>query len=329
MAGPSFSVVMPLHNKARHVADAIASVFAQTVAPHELIVVDDASTDGGRAIVERVGDPRLRLLSRDTPGPGGYAARNLAIERASGDWIAFLDADDRWLPDHLEHVAAAIARHPAIGGAATRYDHVFADHRRASQVTASLRAAAGPIDFAGFLAIWLEGRECPIWTSAAAFRRDVLIAAGLFPAGRARRGGDKDLWLRAMRRTSFAYDARVSAEFSRDSENKVSKTTANDALPVIVPTARALMADANAIERRQLRRLINQEINYYARYQFKADRISTAALAQLCMPEGIGVWLRVMAMRATPARVRRAIYERRERSRGGRTAAGRQRLEHA
>src|SRR3546814_13829312 len=97
----------------------------RSLSPHELIIIDDCSSDGGRDIAAAVRDPRIRLFERKSPGPGGYAARNLGIRQASGDWIAFLDADDIWHENHLAVIAVAIAQAPKAEGAATRLDHVF------------------------------------------------------------------------------------------------------------------------------------------------------------------------------------------------------------
>ena len=125
MIDPRFSVVIPVHNKERHVAAAIASAMGQTLPPCEVIAIDDASTDRSAAIVAAIAHPKVRLYSRDVPGPGGYAARNLGIEKSTGTWIAFLDADDIWGHDHLADIAAAIERSPTVGCVATRYEHVF------------------------------------------------------------------------------------------------------------------------------------------------------------------------------------------------------------
>src|SRR3546814_4675242 len=81
-----------------------------------------------------------------------------------------------------------------------------------------------PLDLAEFLSAWLAVRECPMWTGAIAIRRDTLFDAGLFPEGRAVRGGDKDLWLRVLAKGSLRYDPRVTARFHRDSDNKVSRS---------------------------------------------------------------------------------------------------------
>src|SRR3546814_18223610 len=90
--------------------------------------------------------------------------------------------------------------------------------------------------------------------------------SGLFSEGRAVRGGDKDLWLRAMRHTRLVYAPVITAEFNRDSLNKVSKSTNTLSLPCLVETARNMLDGASSSERRLLRRLINQEIAHYARY---------------------------------------------------------------
>jgi glycosyltransferase involved in cell wall biosynthesis len=88
---------MPVHNGERYLAEAIESVLGQTRADLELIVVDDASTDGSRAVAERYD---LRWFSQERAGPG--AARNLGVEQARGRYLAFLDHDDYWVPEKLE-----------------------------------------------------------------------------------------------------------------------------------------------------------------------------------------------------------------------------------
>ena len=109
------SVVVPLFNKADYVSRALASISSQTFADFEVIVVDDGSTDGGPEIVASHRDSRVRLVSRQNSGPG--AARNRGIEQSRGILLAFLDADDEWLPHYLEASVAGMdgggARHAA------------------------------------------------------------------------------------------------------------------------------------------------------------------------------------------------------------------------
>lgn len=305
MTPPQFSVIMPLYNKGPHIAESAASVLGQTLSPLELIIIDDSSTDGGREIAAAIDDPRVRLLDRPVPGPGGYAARNLGILEARGDWIAFLDADDLWSANHLELLSKAIADAPNAGAAATRFDHVFEDRRQPQRIARRLEQG-GVLNFRQFLEAWLEVRECPLWTGAIAFRRDLLIEAGLFPEGRAVRGGDKDLWLRVMRLTRLTYVPVRSAEFSRESVNKVSNSTSTLAPPCLVETARALMRETPSDERKLLRRLINQEISHYARYSMKGAGRINIPMGHVAMPEGIPTLALLMAARWLPPSFRQA-----------------------
>src|SRR5690606_31751069 len=96
------SVIVPAYNKGPHIKRCINSIVKQTYSCFELIIVYDQSSDDTLKGIEEFTDSRIRLFKRDVPGPGGYAARNLGIEKANGNWIAFLDADDEWYPDHLE-----------------------------------------------------------------------------------------------------------------------------------------------------------------------------------------------------------------------------------
>jgi cephalosporin hydroxylase/glycosyltransferase involved in cell wall biosynthesis len=110
------SVIMPVWNRAGIVGEAIAFVLAQTFANWELIAVDDGSTDGTVATIEAFRDPRIRVLHTER-NIGPSAARNLGLQQATGSVIAYLDSDNRWLPDYLlvmvNQLADAPDRHAA------------------------------------------------------------------------------------------------------------------------------------------------------------------------------------------------------------------------
>ncbi|MFI0718364.1 glycosyltransferase family 2 protein [Streptomyces sp. NPDC021224] len=107
---PLVSVVMPVHNSAATLGASVRSVLAQTHADVELLVTDDASTDDSMDLLRELARQDERVLPRAAPEQGGAArARNLAMERAQGDYVAFLDSDDMWLPEKLERQLAFAA----------------------------------------------------------------------------------------------------------------------------------------------------------------------------------------------------------------------------
>jgi glycosyltransferase involved in cell wall biosynthesis len=106
------SVIIPVRNRAREVREAIASALAQTLAPAEIIVVDDGSTDDTAAAVAAFND-RVKLIRQEQKGAA--AARNRGAKAACGDWLAFLDSDDLWLPAKLAEQAAAVKDNPRAG----------------------------------------------------------------------------------------------------------------------------------------------------------------------------------------------------------------------
>jgi len=108
---PLFSVIIPVHNRYRPVKEAIDSVLSQTFSGHELIVVDDGSTDDTPRVAEEYAD-RIRYLRRENRGVS--AARNTGVAASSAPWLAFLDSDDRWLPGKLERQARFIRENPGI-----------------------------------------------------------------------------------------------------------------------------------------------------------------------------------------------------------------------
>ena len=138
---PLVSVVVIFFNAERFLNDAVASVFAQTYDRWELLLVDDGSTDAGRQIAERFArehPDKVRYL--DHPGHenrGMSASRNLGIRAARGDFIAFLDADDVWLPGKLRAQLALAAAYPEAGMicGASEYWWSWADPRKKDLVT--------------------------------------------------------------------------------------------------------------------------------------------------------------------------------------------------
>jgi glycosyltransferase involved in cell wall biosynthesis len=126
--GPMVSAIIPTHNRAAMLSRAIRSVQSQTYPHFEIIVVDDASQDSTREVVESFHDPRIRYIRHDT-NKGGSAARNTGIRAATGEFIAFLDDDDEWEPEKTEEQLevlkdcdAVTCTSDTIGDDLTRYN---------------------------------------------------------------------------------------------------------------------------------------------------------------------------------------------------------------
>lgn len=124
------SVVMPVYGAERFVEAAVRSVLGQTHPALEILVVDDASPDRSIEICERFPDPRVRILRHDE-NLGLAAARNTAIRHARGDYLAFLDADDLWLPTKLEKHLAHLEARPRVGVSFSRSAFIEEDDRPA------------------------------------------------------------------------------------------------------------------------------------------------------------------------------------------------------
>ncbi len=119
----TISVVIPVYNGMRYLVDAVSSVFRQTYAPHEIIVVDDGSSDSSADIVRQIGVNTMipiRYVYQVNQGPA--AARNQGVDLASGRLIAFLDQDDCWLPQKLARQMDLLRRQPEAGYSITLFE---------------------------------------------------------------------------------------------------------------------------------------------------------------------------------------------------------------
>lgn len=126
---PLVSVCIPTRNRARFVGDAIASVFAQTLQDFEIVVFDDASTDETATLVRRFDDGRVRYF-RQPRQAGIPANRNSCLAMARGSYIAWLDSDDRYLPDMLATQASVLDAHPEVGLVHGGFEVIDEDGRR-------------------------------------------------------------------------------------------------------------------------------------------------------------------------------------------------------
>ena len=186
----SISVIVPVFNRQALVVDAVQSVLQQTCQPLELILVDDGSTDGSLQAMQQLQSQHAVIRVLEQNHAGVSAARNTGIQHAQGEWIAFLDSDDMWLPEKLEKQVELLQNNPRL-----KVVHTDETWIRNGQPVKQLKHHAKPEGD-----IYLQCLPlCCVSPSAILMHREVLRQAGDFdeklPACE-----DYDLWLRIFSR---------------------------------------------------------------------------------------------------------------------------------
>lgn len=313
------SVVMTCHNEARFIEDAIRSVFAQTAYERigEIFVVNDGSTDGSAAILDRLCRESPKLSIIQSTGTGPSAARNLALARVKGAYVAFLDGDDLWAPEKTERQLKAFDASPAI---ALVYSD-FYDFTMPDMVDRKL-VSVRPFHFddRNVLAKYFL-RDAPAMPSATIIAAGALDEAGPFDPS-IRLGEDTEFFLRIARHGRFqhvqgglAFKRRHGGNSSRDlsrwdeAAERVSDIATN-AMPALAPLRsrrasirRVKIASAylSAGESAQARRYLIRAVRSNP---FNAQAYALAGLAFLpiSMRRRIIGWLKSLRarFRATP-----------------------------
>ena len=203
------SVIVPLYNNENEIERALHSIFAQTVTGHEVIVVNDGSTDDGESVVRNMNDPRVRIITQENKGVS--AARNRGIAEAKNDLIAFLDADDEWRPNFLETVARMHEAFPDCSVFGTHYLYREVD----GSISVPILRRLPPGEWEGVLQNYFEvaaHSDPPLWSSAVAVKKNALQSIGGFPEGIAI-GEDLLTWARLAVQYRVAYSKHQCAIF--------------------------------------------------------------------------------------------------------------------
>ena len=203
---PAVSVIVPAYNTARFISETLQSVFAQTFRDYELIIINDGSPDT-EDLKRVIGPYRHRIVYIEQENRGIAGARNTGIRAARGEYVAFLDSDDCWLPKLLEDQLSLLRQEPPA-------DLVYADaavfgERVAGTPTCMERCPSeGPVTLESLLA-----ERCQVITSTVVARRQAVIDAGLFDES-FHEAEDFELWLRlAHCGGSIRYQYKVLARY--------------------------------------------------------------------------------------------------------------------
>jgi glycosyltransferase involved in cell wall biosynthesis len=192
------SVVIPAYNSGRFIGDAIESALAQGRSDMEVLVVDDGSTDDTVEVVARYGDAVTLIRQANA---GAAVARNTGVRAARGRYLAFLDADDVWLPGKIDAQLAHLEQHPEVSLCCTRWELLHPDSS-GSYIVDTPKSDRKALAEAGYSKLTYADLllDCEVWTSTVIVRRELLHQVGGFDPA-LRRGQDYDFWLRASRVT--------------------------------------------------------------------------------------------------------------------------------
>lgn len=210
---PFFSVVIPLYNKEEFIEDTLESVFNQTFQNFEIIVVNDGSTDNSLSLVSKLVGPKLRIIS--TENKGVSFARNLGIKKANADYIALLDADDHWYPNHLETIFYLIKEFPRAGMYCSRYTFSFAKKSLKKPVFKGISE-----DFKGFLPNYFESSlyDAVAHTSAVIIPKHIFYEVNFFDVAM-RSGQDTYLWIQIALKYNVVVGNVTTSVFNKYANN--------------------------------------------------------------------------------------------------------------
>jgi glycosyltransferase involved in cell wall biosynthesis len=191
---PRVSVIVPTYRRARFLSQAIASVVTQSYTDFEVIIVDDASNDDTENVVSRFSDPRIRYIKHET-NKGGAAARNTGIKNAIGDFIAFLDDDDEWLPEKLRRQVEVLCSSSRKCGC------VYTGCVKVERESGRILQQKIPTQ-SGDISDSLLRKNCICSTSSVLLRRECLDKVGLFDE-KLPSYQDYDMWIRISKHFDF------------------------------------------------------------------------------------------------------------------------------
>ncbi len=297
------SVVIPLFNKAEFIGMTLRSALGQSHPPHEIVVVDDGSTDGSEAMVRAIGDARIQLVRQANAGVS--VARNRGIAAATGELIAFLDADDWWHPQHLQTIVGLARRQPHYGAFATRHRVIGSEGFPGPGWDGPLASGEDVVE--DCVPQWFR---CPTFcASSIAVRRT--LAASLqpcFPPGE-NYGEDLDFHFRLNEYSPFVVSRACTCAYRGDLAGSLSKSwQARRVAPFIKRLEERVRTGGMPAPLRASRRRFarNARINLARRALIAGYRLDAFRLLLATLPAGLShssFWVSVVMLLLAPSRL--------------------------
>ncbi len=208
---PYFSIVIPVYNKERFVSKTIKSVLYQTFTDYEIIIINDGSTDQGEAKIFAFQDKRIQYYHKKNEGVA--IARNFGIEKATADYICFLDADDIWFPNFLETMHYFISELPEQKVFAAAIEIETRHKTIPAHYSIPKRSDFEIVNFFD-----ASQKECVLWTSSVCIHRSVFEKVGTFDT-QIKHGEDTELWIRIGLQFPIAFIRKILARYVYDDKS--------------------------------------------------------------------------------------------------------------
>lgn len=207
------SVVIPLYNKEKTIQSTLESVLKQSIPPHEILVINDGSTDESVRIIKHLNIPELNLIYQKNQGAA--AARNTGIKQAKGDFIAFLDADDYWYPNYLETICSLIEAHPKQAVFATALEVENKVRIFSSQYSIKNYE---PHKIYGVNYFTASLQTSILSSSSTVIKKEICNQIGLFNT-KYTSGQDTDFWIRIGLQYLIVFSSRICVRYNFEPES--------------------------------------------------------------------------------------------------------------
>ncbi len=293
-----FSVVIPLYNRERYIVRTLNSVLKQTRSPGEIVVVDDGSTDAGGQLVKSTFGNKVKLIEQQNRGVS--AARNAGIKASGGDWVAFLDADDIWLPNHLEELSRQIISFPHAGMVASNSIQLNVN------APPPERSPPGRVKQIDYL---VEASKCLtiVNSSSVAIRRDVFNSIGDFKSYKY--GEDLEMWARVSLHYPVAFSDSVTSIYYRGTGGAMEKLNNKSddkkkrkikALPEVTPTIK-MLCESGVSDNESSKIYISSIIKMMVKQDILSKDIARARMLRKLMPKKRGLGFSLTLLLFLPA----------------------------